>query len=317
MGRKKRTDADDDEGAPPGQAELVAPALPPLAAPAVVAATPPKPAGGMPQLLPPTKPGMPQLMPANPALAPTPANVQQLAALMEANPQLAVQIVQNPLLAGQLLRHAQAVNQTTQQINGEVQELADHFGLDERITRQLDTELRKRENTFAGDVQALYEILETARNPPGLLAVKIREMQEGTFIGEPVMDKNIKEFKKLYDLDEQAVRKLAEILPKRVATKEQDIDLLHRHLETSNKPSARIMMMLSQLRSGEKLPEPDKRIAPGSYLDRKQKEEREKDRERRDDRDRRDRRSRSRRRRSRSRSRSRDRDRDRDRDRRR
>merc|ERR1712232_1501595 len=97
-------------------------------------------------------------------------------------------------------------------------------------------------------------------------------MGEGTFIGQPKMDKDIKEMKKMYKLDDQATRKLAEVLQNREATRKEDIELIHRHLETSNKPSARVMMMLGKLRSGEPIGEPDKRIAPGRYMDRVQRE---------------------------------------------
>merc|ERR1712151_1400632 len=146
------------------------------------------------------------------------------------------------------------------------------YGLDERIAKDLDEELKKRPATTAGDLAALWEILENARSPPGLLRVKIGEMQANTFIGQPTVDKDIKDMQKKYKLDDQATRKLAEVLQQRTESREKDIELMHRHLETSNKPSARVMMMLGKLRSGEPLPEPDKRIAPGSYLDRKQRE---------------------------------------------
>merc|ERR1719150_294631 len=190
----------------------------------------------------------------------------------------------NPLLTGQLLQHAKAASTPAAlpSINPDVQELADHFGLDERITKQLDDEMKQRADTFEGDLVALWDILETARSPAGLLSVKIKEMQEGTFIGEPKMDKDIKEFKKKYNLDDQATRKLAEVLQNRAATRKEDIELIHRHLETSNKPSARVMMMLGKLRSGEPIGEPDKRIAPGSYLDRLEQERERKERDRRD-----------------------------------
>merc|ERR1712039_503545 len=154
--------------------------------------------------------------------------------------------------------------------------------------------MKKREETFDGDMTALWDILETARVPAGLLSVKIKEMQEETFIGQPKMDKDIKDMKKMYKLDDQATRKLAEVLQNREATRKEDIELIHRHLETSNKPSARVMMMLGKLRSGEPLGEPDKRIAPGSYLDRveqekeKNKRKKEEDRKRGRSKDRRD-----------------------------
>merc|ERR1712113_876592 len=99
-----------------------------------------------------------------------------------------------------------------------------------------------------------------------LLRVKIGEMQANTFIGQPTMDKDIKEMQRMYKLDDQATRKLAEWIQLRADTRERDVEQLHRHLETSNKPSARVMMMLGKLRAGDHvtpLPEPDRRIAPG------------------------------------------------------
>merc|ERR1712190_267873 len=93
----------------------------------------------------------------------------------------------------------------------------------------------------------------------------------------------------MYKLDDQATRKLAEWIQNRTETREADIDCLHRHLETSNKPSARVMMMIGKLKSTDimaPLPEPDKRIAPGSYLDliakdKERKKDRSKSRDRR------------------------------------
>merc|ERR1712048_779503 len=123
--------------------------------------------------------------------------------------------------------------------------------------------MKKRKDTFEGDLAAIWDILETARSPAGLLSVKIKEMQSGTFIGCPALDPDIKDFKKKYDLDDQAARKLAEAKAYRSDTWATDCALLHKHLETSNKPSARVMMMLSKLRSKEPLPEPDARVAPG------------------------------------------------------
>merc|ERR1719293_144982 len=183
-----------------------------------------------------------------------------------------------------MLQHAQAFGQTpVQTINPDVQDLADHFGLDERITKQLNDEMVKRKDTHDGDMHALWDILETARVPAGLLSVKIKEMQDGVFVGQPKIDKDVREMQKMYRLDDQATRKLAEALQNRPNTRKEDIECIHKHLETSNKPSARVMMMLGKLRSGESLGEPDKRIAPGSYLDRLERE-RDQDKERRRDR---------------------------------
>merc|ERR1712217_98659 len=58
----------------------------------------------------------------------------------------------------------------------------------------------------------------------------------------------------------------------REANREEDMEQLHRHLETSSRPSARVMTLLSKLRSGDPLPEPSRRPEAGSYLERKQRQ---------------------------------------------
>jgi len=234
-----------------------------------------------------------------------------------ANHAIAYQISQNPLLANSLLQQRLQAAQVAQaqQVDPDVQELADHYGLDERITRQLDAELRKRPMTWEDDLIALWDILKDARSVPGMLSKKIEEMQENTFIGLPTADKDIADIKKKYGLDDQATRKLAEVLVKRPETRQQDIQMIHRHLETSNKPSARVMMVFGKLKADDTIPEPDKRIAPGSYLDKQQIMKEYKEKSGRDRRDRGRSRSRERRQRERSRSKSRDRRRSRSRDR--
>lgn len=226
--------------------------------------------------------------------------------MLRANPQLSEQIASNPPLATQLQQIAQAASApaTLPGTHPDVQELAEHFQLDERIAKQLDEIMKTRAETFEGDLIALWDILETARNPAGLLHVKIKEMQDGTFVGLPKLAKDVRDMSRMYQLDDQATRKLAEALEKRAATRKEDVELLHKHLETSNKPSARVMMMLGKLRTGQPLGDPDQRIAKGSYLDRMEQGREEKSKERRRSRGRGRSRSRSRgRRRSRSRGR--------------
>merc|ERR1711948_46312 len=88
-------------------------------------------------------------------------------------------------------------------------------------------------------------------------------------------DKDTLKLKKMYGIDEAATKALAQALAKRESTREKDVEELHRHLETSNKPSARVMLLLNKLRAGEPLPPPETRVAPGSYLDKKRKKEEE------------------------------------------
>merc|ERR1719221_22833 len=173
---------------------------------------------------------------------------------------------QQAMLACQYtMQAAQAYEQSVSQaIDTEVTELQHHFKLDDRITRDLDTELKKRSKTFDDDMRALWEILEGARNPAGLLRVKIREMEENTFRGTATPDRDVEELAKKFGLDAQASAKLAEVLGKRDDRK-KDLRQIAKHLELSNKPSSLVMLMLKDLRAGLPVKDPEYPAAVGSY----------------------------------------------------
>jgi hypothetical protein len=157
--------------------------------------------------------------------------------------------------------------------------------------------MRNRQETFEQDLQKLWEVLETARGPAGLLTVKMREMEEGSFIGKAIPDKDLEAMGRKFRLDEQALSKLADVLARRPETRKEDMAQLEKHLEISNRPSAMAMMLLARLREGAPLGDPVRDAAPGSYLDRLQRErgrDRDRDRDRRRSRSRDRRRSRSR-----------------------
>merc|ERR1719512_180341 len=163
------------------------------------------------------------------------------------------------------LQAAQAYDQSVQQvIDTEVQELAHHFKLDDRITKDLDQQIKRRNQSFDDDMKALWEILEGARNPAGLLRVKIREMEDGTFRNSSILDKEIEEMARKFNLDSQASAKLADVLNKREDRK-KDLKQVCKHLELSNKPSSLVMLMLKDLRAGVPVKDPEYPAAVGSY----------------------------------------------------
>mmetsp|Transcript_89089 Transcript_89089/g.252590 ORF Transcript_89089/g.252590 Transcript_89089/m.252590 type:complete len:377 (-) Transcript_89089:262-1392(-) len=131
-------------------------------------------------------------------------------------------------------------------IEPEVQDLADHFGLDERITGKLQEALDQRDEPGV-DLEVMWEILEEARNPPGLTMIKVKEMLEGTFRAGEKEDAQVKSLAKRFGLDERATYKLSEVL----ATKPNRIEVLKAldaHLAASNNPSALVMLKLADLR---------------------------------------------------------------------
>lgn len=160
----------------------------------------------------------------------------------------------------QAIMQTQDVQET---LEPDVLDLQKDFKLDDRITRDLNTQLKKRKQV-GEDVGELYEILEGARNPAGMLRIKIREMETGTYRGTATPDKDIEELAKKFKLDAQASAKLSEVLKTREDRK-QDLKQLNKHLELSNKPSSLVMLMLKDLRNGKTVQDPEYPAAVGSY----------------------------------------------------
>jgi len=154
-------------------------------------------------------------------------------------------------------------------IAAEIAELAEYHGLDERATRALDEEMKKRKATFDADMQALWVGLEGARNPSGLLMMKIKDMRIGTFRGMSALKGKVHQWANKNNLDTQAAVKLAEVLDGR-DDPEGDMIKLERHMERSNKPSSLMMMMLKDLRDGKPIKEPSHAAAIGSRAHQKE-----------------------------------------------
>lgn len=131
-------------------------------------------------------------------------------------------------------------------VEPEVQDLADHFGLDERITGKLQEALDRRGDP-GGDLEVMWEILDEARNPPGLTMIKVKEMLDGTFRSGEKADASVKALAVKFHLDERATYKLSEVLATK-PNKKEVLKLLDIHLSASNNPSALVMLRLADLR---------------------------------------------------------------------
>jgi len=175
------------------------------------------------------------------------------------------QVMQQQTTSQLTLQAAKAYEDSVQQsVDHDVKELAHHFKLDDRITKDLDVQLKKRRESFDDDIKALWGILEGARNPAGLLRIKLREMEEGTFRGSAAPDNEIEEMARKFNLDSQAIAKLSEVLGRRDDRK-KDLKQIQKHLELSNKPSSLVMLMLKDLRAGLPVKDPEHPAAVGSY----------------------------------------------------
>lgn len=154
----------------------------------------------------------------------------------------------------------------------DIVELFDYFHIDPRHLSRFEGLMAKRERTFAGDMMKLWELLDQARSPEGMLVSKMREMETGSFIGKTVPDEELMTMTKKFRLDDAAEAKLSDVLAKYDPAKRREyMGELGKHLEVSGKPSATVMMLLKKLGQGLPLGRPGQ-PAPGSYLDRQRHE---------------------------------------------
>merc|ERR1712137_271750 len=136
-------------------------------------------------------------------------------------------------------------------IDAEVQELGDYFQIEDRWIKRLNETMKKRQDTKEQDLAKLYEVLEHARSPTGLLTVKIGEMECGQFVGKIKPDKDVEAMSRKFKLDEHVKSRLTELVVRRKDTREDDLETFAQHLRYSKRPSAMAMILVGKLLEGE------------------------------------------------------------------
>jgi len=138
----------------------------------------------------------------------------------------------------------------------EVQELCDYFNIEERWIKRLNETMRKRRDTLTEDIEKLYETLETARSPTGLLTVKIGEMESGRFIGKVKPDKDVERIARKFKLDDHVASRLTELTFRRKKDGEaergaKDLTIIEQHLRHCKRPNALATLLAGKLLEGE------------------------------------------------------------------
>merc|ERR1719188_1973515 len=136
-------------------------------------------------------------------------------------------------------------------IDPDVRELGDYFNIEDRWVKRLNETMKKRKDTKSQDIAKLYEVLERARSPTGLLTVKIGEMECGQFVGKIKPDKDVERLARKFKLDDHVTSRLTELVVRRRATKEEDLDRIEQHLRHCKRPSAMATLLAGKLLEGE------------------------------------------------------------------
>jgi len=111
--------------------------------------------------------------------------------------------------------------------------------------------MKRRQDTKSQDLLKLYEVLERARSPTGLLTVKIGEMECGQFVGKIKADKDVERLARKFKLDDHVTSRLTELVVRRKNTKDQDLDRIEQHLRYCKRPSAMATLLAGKLLEGE------------------------------------------------------------------
>lgn len=141
------------------------------------------------------------------------------------------------------------------EMDSEIQEFASEFGiLDVSLVQRFnDIMIEIRHRTWEQDLERMRELLQDAHTPASILALKVRDMENGKFVGKAKCGPKVKEMAKRFGLDRGASTKLEEAMAMREAmgkNTDKDLEHLSSHLEASNKPSALVSMKLADLRKG-------------------------------------------------------------------
>merc|ERR1719413_113610 len=150
-----------------------------------------------------------------------------------------------------------------EEIDPDVRELGDYFNIEERWIKRLNETMKKRMDTKEQDIAKLYEVLERARSPTGLLTVKIGEMECGQFVGKIKPDKDVERLARKFKLDDHVTSRLTELAVRRRGSKEQDLERIEQHLRYCKRPSAMATLLAGKLLEGEVDELPDLEEAEG------------------------------------------------------
>lgn len=190
--------------------------------------------------------------------------------MMQANPMVAGMMMGNPLLgAGSPLACPgsgggsssstleEVRKEPEDSISPDVRKLCNYFKIEDRWIERLDETLKRREDTREEDVAKLYEVLDRARSPTGLLVIKIGEMECGQFDSRIKPDKHIIRIARQFNLDREARDRLALLGVQRKRTKQEDMDRMEQHMTMSRHPSDLAISLANKLLDGrlEALPD--------------------------------------------------------------
>lgn len=167
----------------------------------------------------------------------------------------AAQIAQAAALVRQRDLASQAVAPSQVALDPDIAELADHFSISDRQAWLLHEVMQNRKETFAEDLDAVWNALEKGEDEPVVvLAKKITELRSGNRLARGDTMEEVAKVARKYKLDEGAASNLAKAMEVRERIHGTDIladlKLLKTHLDHSSAPSKLISVKLKDMFDG-------------------------------------------------------------------
>merc|ERR1719171_937958 len=145
----------------------------------------------------------------------------------------------------------------------DVKALVEHYGIQDHQASRLMNALNKREATMKEDVNALWDILAEARNPGGLLSVKLKELEDGSFAGRrrgggggggggggADLPPEAKELCDHFEIEDRLRGRLGKCLADRPNTRDEDMATLWDALEHARAPAGLLVAKMKAMEDG-------------------------------------------------------------------
>lgn len=143
-----------------------------------------------------------------------------------------------------------------------IADLCEHFKIEDHVMMKLNRKMADRKSTFEDDVEKLWEELKGKRNPTAFLLSRLKQMDDGTFVGKGPPPQEVTRLVEKFRLDDDASNKLADYALKRPNTAEAELREIEKRLEGAGRPSAIVMTCVVKLFRGEDLPPLQRSAAP-------------------------------------------------------
>merc|ERR1719264_1278648 len=141
-------------------------------------------------------------------------------------------------------------------VDPQIRDICSQHNIEDRLMRKLHNAMMRRDS-FEDDLQTVREKLNCPRPDIGVI---IRQLEQGSFVSQNTMDKDMANLVDKYQLDDRATHRLIKSMGKRKASMKEDLKHLDIRLASAERPSGLLMTLLQGLDANGDLPPPPRSL---------------------------------------------------------